>query len=65
MSAKTPPSSCATHRKGSLAEGDIVKYRRAFDSADHQRRGKVRSGDLESVVIKLGYRLTEEQLKVS
>ena len=55
---------CATHRKCSLAQDDIVKYRRAFDSADRERRGKVRSGDLEDVVQKLGYRLTPVQMQV-
>ena len=55
---------CATRRKYSLAQGDLVKYRRAFDSVDREKRGQVRSAELEDVVQKLGYRLTPDQIKV-
>jgi Ca2+-binding EF-hand superfamily protein len=56
-----PP--CATRRRASFAHSDIIKYRRSFDGYDFNKDGTVRASDLDSIVNKLGYRMTKEQVQ--
>ncbi len=58
-----PP--CATRRRASFASSDITKYRRSFDGFDFQRNGTVQAKDLQKIIAKLGYRMTQEEINVS
>lgn len=55
----------STRRKVSFAHGDILKYRRAFDSCDFTKSGTVKASDLNRVISKLGYKISKVKIDVS
>ena len=54
----------ALRRKASMAQVDMLKYRRVFDLFDRQRKGHILASDLVEVSLKLGYRISENQFQV-
>ena len=61
---KMAAPSTAIRRRRSFAQSDMVRYRRSFDLFDLEKEGRVRGDKLGDVVHQLGYRLTDDQLKV-
>jgi len=59
MSESAIPA-CATRRKGSMAHGDVHKYRVAFDAFDTENEGRLPCKDLQELANRLGYRITDE-----
>jgi len=52
-----------TRRRGSLAAGDVQKYRFAFDEYDLLHEGRVCCQHLQNVVTRLGYRIPQEKIQ--
>ena len=63
MAAQQSPAA-ALRRKPSMAQVDMLKYRKAFDLYDTQRQGHIRASDLKQVSSALGYRISDEQFQV-
>jgi len=51
-----------TRRRGSLAAGDVQKYRYAFDEYDTQNEALVCCKHLQNVVTRLGYRISQDKI---
>ena len=52
-------------RKMSLAHGDVIKYRRAFDAFDTHKTARIQASDLGRVISKLGYKITQDKIDAS
>lgn len=61
--ATPPPFGAGLRRKFSLAQCDTFKYRKVFDAFDQQKRGFIKGACLAEAAGRLGYRITDEQLK--
>ena len=55
----------STRRKASFAHGDILKYRKAFDSCDYTKSATIKASDLNKVISKLGYKISKAKIDVS
>ncbi|ELT90122.1 hypothetical protein CAPTEDRAFT_218741 [Capitella teleta] len=53
----------ALRRKPSMAQVDMLKYRKSFDLFDHQKNGTILVADFREASEKLGYRLTTGQVQ--
>ena len=51
-------------RRGSLAQTDVSKYRKAFDSYSDKKDGTIKAQLLKDVAEKVGYRISETHLQV-
>ena len=58
-------SSGKTERKESFAQCDYLKFRRAFDKVAGKGKSMVAGCDLAKVAAKLGYDISQQQLKAS
>lgn len=63
--AEPPPQAAALRRKSSMAQVDMLKYRRVFDHFSQQRKGFMMASDLKEASEQLGYRLNAEQIQAS
>jgi len=56
------PKSSSLKRKTSFAQGDVMKYRRSFDSFDFDKCGAIQVKYLRNVINKIGYKIPDERL---